>query len=226
MFLEWLWRLSQMEAVLGMGSGVDYDMLMLANAKQYYAFLQALAKMPTKKEGIAPVLQCGLLRQGLTCPRKGKNMQISNQSMPSCSWQSDLLKWNHVSYLQSSLGNALVRPLLPWLLRAREKGESPVSVCSTSLSYFYRKNYVFSISLEADREALGIKESSSDSWKSITISWLKGSLRHRPIEKLCLLHFYMQLHHCARAGYVGYNIEPGIWNACWGHCSWGSALQI
>lgn len=49
-----------MEAVLGMGSGVDYDMLMLTNAKQYYAFLQALAKMPTKKEGIAPVLRCGL----------------------------------------------------------------------------------------------------------------------------------------------------------------------
>lgn len=57
--------------------------LMLTNAK--HAFLQALAKMPTKKEGIAPVLRCGLLLQGLTCPRKGKNMQISNQSMPSCS---------------------------------------------------------------------------------------------------------------------------------------------
>lgn len=178
-------RLSQMEALLGMGSGVDYDTLAI-EAGGWCLPMRSNTMLSCRRSQRCPRRRRGsprysVLRCGLTCPRKGKNMQISNQSMPSCSWQSDLLKWNHVSYLQSSLGNALVRPLLPWPLRAREKGESPVSVCRTSLSYFYRKNYVFSISLEADREVLGIKESSSDSWKSITISWLKGSLRHRPI---------------------------------------------
>lgn len=47
---------------------------------------------------------------------------------------------------------------------------SPAGVCSTTSFSFYRKIYIFSINLEADRKALGIQECSSDLWKSITIS--------------------------------------------------------
>lgn len=98
--------------------------LMLTYPKQYYAFLQALVKMPTNREGDCPGIAVWPLATGPDLPWKRE--EYANLKSKHAAFQ-------HASYLYSSLGNALIRPLLPWPLRARASVVPP-------LSYFYRKN--------------------------------------------------------------------------------------
>lgn len=67
--------------------------LMLTSPEQYYAFLQAVAKMATKLEGDCPGIAVWPLATGPYLPGKVKNIRISPQSMLSCSRQKGLQKW-------------------------------------------------------------------------------------------------------------------------------------
>lgn len=161
MLSKWLWRPSQTEVVLGMPSGVDYDTLSTEagiDAYQRRAILCFLAGSCKKLEGDCPGIAVWPFATGLACLGKVKNIRISPLSMPSCSRQRDLLKWDDWSYPRSSLRNALLRPPLPWSLRAREEGDSLMwiivssTISITPCSYLHRKDWIFLNGLEADRK--------------------------------------------------------------------------
>lgn len=94
--------------------------------EQYYAFLHAVTKMPTKLEGDCPGIAVWSLATGPSCPRKVKNIQISPQSMLSCSRQETPTKLGALVSPLTFPRNALLYLLLPWSLWAREKGDSLV----------------------------------------------------------------------------------------------------
>lgn len=66
--------------------------------EQHYAFLQAVTEMPTKLEGDCPGIAVWPLGTGPSCSRKVKNIQISPQSMLSCSRQKGQQNWEHWSH--------------------------------------------------------------------------------------------------------------------------------